>query len=73
MNTGIQDTVQSKPIFICLDVLNTGIQDTVQNKPIFICIDELNTGIQNKPVFDPDLHTEFNIKDECENITKGNL
>ena len=73
MIIGIQNTVQSKPIFICLDVLNTEIQNTVQSKPIFICLDVLNTGIQNKPVFDPELHTEFIIKDECENITIGNL
>ena len=30
-------TVQSKPVYIRLDVLNTGIQYTVQSKPIFIC------------------------------------
>ena len=39
----IQNTVQCKPIFICLDVLNTGIQDTVQSKLTFICLDVLNT------------------------------
>ena len=49
------------------------IQDTVQSKPIFKCLDVLNTGIQNKPVFDPELHAEFIIKDECEDITIGNL
>ena len=34
LNTGIQETVQNKPVFICLDVLNTGIQETVENKPV---------------------------------------
>ena len=35
LDTGIQNTVQSKPVFICLDVLDTGIQNTVQSKPVF--------------------------------------
>ena len=36
--------------------MNTGIQDTEQNKP----------------VFDPEIHTELIIKDECEDIKTGN-
>ena len=40
-----------------LDVLNTEIQETVQNKP----------------VFDPDFHTELIIKDEFEDFDSGNL
>ena len=67
MNTGIQDTV-----YIYLDVLNTGIQDTVF---IYIYLDVLNTEIQdsveNKPVFDPDFHTELIIKDEYEDFYSG--
>ena len=77
MNTGIQDTLQNKPIYVCLDVLNTGIQDTVQRKPIFVFLDELNTGIQDtgqsKPVLDAEFHTELIIKDECEDIETGCL
>ena len=42
---------------LCLDVLNTGIQETVENKP----------------VFDPDFHTELIIKDEFEDLDSGNL
>ena len=42
---------------LCLDVLKTEIQETVENKP----------------VFDPDFHTELIIKDEFENIDSGNL
>ena len=57
MKTGIQDTVENKPIFLCLDVLKTGIQET----------------IENKPVFDPDFHTELIIKDEFEDLDSGNL
>ena len=57
MKTGIQDTVENKPIFLCLDVLKTGIQETVENTP----------------VFDPDFHTELIIKDEFEDLDSGNL
>ena len=57
MNTGIQDTVQNKSIFICLDVLNTGIQNTVQNIP----------------EFDPEMQTELTLKDECEDLISGYL
>ena len=42
---------------LCLDVLKTEIQETVQNKP----------------VFDPDFHTEQIIKDEFENLDSGSL
>ena len=55
MDTGIQNTVLSKPIFICLDVLENGIQDSEQIKP----------------VFDPEIHSELMIKDECEDIKEG--
>ena len=37
--------------------MNTGIQETVENKP----------------VFDPDFHTELIIKDEFEDLDSGNL
>ena len=37
----------------------------------------MNTGIQdnleNKPVFDPDFHTELIIKDEYEDFDSGNV
>ena len=46
-----------KPVFLCLDVLETEIQETVQNKP----------------VFDPDFHTELIIKDEFEDLDSGNF
>ena len=55
MDTGIQNTVLSKPVFICLDVLENGIQDSEQIKP----------------VFDPEIHTELMIKDEFEDIKEG--
>ena len=42
---------------LCLDVLNTEIKETVENKP----------------VFDPNLHTELIIKDEFEYFDSGNL
>ena len=29
--------------------------------------------VENKPVFDPDFHTELIIKDEFENLDSGNL
>ena len=29
--------------------------------------------VQNKPVFDPDFHTELIIKDELEDLDSGNL
>ena len=52
--------------------MNTGIQDTVF---IYIYLDVLNTEIQdsveNKPVFDPDFHTELIIKDEYEDFYSG--
>jgi len=44
--------ILSKLLFLCLDVLNTVIQDTEENKP----------------VFDPDFHTELIIKHENEDI-----
>ena len=44
-------------MFLCLDVLDTEIQETVENKP----------------VFDPDFHTELIIKDEFEDFDSGNL
>ena len=47
----------SKPVFLCLDVSNNGIKETVENKP----------------VFDPDFHTELIIKDEFEDLDSGNL
>ena len=46
----------SKPVFLCLDVSNNGIKETVENKP----------------VFDPDFHTELIIKDEFEDLDSGN-
>ena len=57
LKTGIQETVENKSVFLCLDVLKTGIQDTVENKP----------------VFDYDFHTELIIKDEFEDLDSGNL
>ena len=75
MDTGIQNTVQSKPVFIWLDVLDTEIQNTVLNEPVCICLDVLENGIQDseqiKPVFDPEIHTELMIKDEFEDIKEG--
>ena len=47
----------SKPVFLCLDVSNNGINETVENKP----------------VFDPDFHTELIIKDEFMHLDSGNL
>ena len=47
----------SKPVFLCLDVSNNRINETVENKP----------------VFDPDFHTELIIKDDCEDLDSGNL
>ena len=44
-------------MFLCLDVLDTEIQETVENKP----------------VFDPDFHTELIIKDEYEDYNLGNI
>ena len=44
--------ILSKLLYLCLDVLNTGLQETVENKP----------------VFDPDFHTELIIKDEFEDL-----
>ena len=29
--------------------------------------------VQSKPVFDPEIHTELIIKDECENMKTGYL
>ena len=53
-------------------VLYTRIQDT-----LYICSAVLNTGIhdtvENKPVFDPDFHTELIIKDEYEDFDSGNV
>ena len=34
---------------------------------------EIQETVQNKPVFDPDFHTELIIKDEFENLDSGNL
>ena len=39
-----------------LDVSNNGIKETVENKP----------------VFDPDFHTELIIKDESKDLDSGN-
>ena len=39
-------------LHICLEVLTTGLQDTAQNKP----------------VFDPEIHTELIIKDEFNDL-----
>ena len=47
----------SKPVFLCLDVSNNGINETVENKP----------------VFDPDFHTELIIKDQFEDLDSRNL
>ena len=47
----------SKPVFLCLDVSNNGIKEPVENKP----------------VFDPDFHTELIIKDEFEDLDSGNF
>ena len=42
-----------------------------------LCLDVLKTegqeAVENKPVFDPDLHTELIIKDEFEDFDSGNL
>ena len=34
---------------------------------------EIQETVQNKPVFDPDFHTELIIKDEFEDLDSGNL
>ena len=77
LNTGIQETVENKPVFLLFRLLKTGIQETVENKSVFLCLDVLKTGIQetveNTPVFDPDFHTELIIKDEFEDLDSGNL
>ena len=34
---------------------------------------EIQDTVQSKPVFDPEIHTELIIKDECENMKTGYL
>ena len=54
---GLITKINTDWVNLCLDVLKTEIQETVENKP----------------VFDPDFHTELIIKDEFENLDSGNL
>ena len=54
---GLITKINTDWVNLCLDVLKTEIQETVENKP----------------VFDPDFHTELIIKDEFEDLNSGNL
>ena len=54
---GLITKINTDWVNLCLDVLKTEIQETVENKP----------------VFDPDFHTQLIIKDEFENLDSGNL
>ena len=45
---------------------NVGLEDFKIKK-------EIQDTVQSKPVFDPEIHTELIIEDECENMKTGNL
>ena len=45
---------------------NVGLEDFKIKK-------EIQDTVQSKPVFDPEIHTELIIKDECENMKTGYL